>query len=432
MHRKAALFLLSSLVGLSVVAAGCASEEPFDDAAGPELVTQSAAVKGTSTVTLCNLPRYTQKTTVRLCGYTTPGSDGSAIASAWFTVDGGAPLPVVPGNGGFVDTSTVLPEGTHTVRLYAQSTAGNLTFDERTVTVDLTPPSLTVRSPTSADKLLSTVVNVTSAVTDVAPVRVQTQWVQSSVVDSGVGTVTHTIDLLNRGYSTLLVRATDAANNTTEVRVRVYVCFSNDPTCDAPTGSSCKTLLENHPGTPSGVYLLDPCGTGSSPYYCDMETAGGGWTVAGWQPANATTSLGLSDRGAPGTENWSKNLACIPYSEIRVFNRTHGESYAQAYPAAVWEHTDTNMVIGTAGTAFKQGTYGPAGIMMGCVRYNYSGGVSVEYACDSDAQRGAQGHLADYAGEYCWGGRLDHTWAWSDGATCSYRGELYSWGFAIR
>ena len=55
-----------------------------------------------------------------------------------------------------------------------------------------------------------------------------------------------------------------------------------------------------------------------------------------------------------------------------------------------------------------------------------------EYACDNDSYGGAQGQLADYAGEYCDGGRLDWTWAWSDGVTCSYRGQDYTWGFALR
>ena len=366
MHRETKRLFWSFIVGLSVVTQGCAGDESPD--ADADLVTVGASVvNGTSKVAMCNLPLATRQTTARLCGYVTPGSDGSPIASAWFTVDGGAALSVVPGNGGFVDTSTSLAEGTHRLRLYAQSAAGNVTFEEKTVTVDLTPPALTVRSPTAADKLPSTVVNVTSSAVDATAVRVQTQWGQSSTVDSGVGTVTHTLDLVNRGYSTLLVRATDAANNVTEVRVRVYVCFPEDAGCDAPvsSGTSCKTLLASAPGTPSGVYFLDPCGTGASPYYCDMETAGGGWTVAGWQPASATTSLGLSERGTVGSENWSKNLACVPYSEVRVFNRTHGESNAQAYPASIWNFKTTNMAIGTPGTAFKRGTYGPGRIMMG-------------------------------------------------------------------
>jgi hypothetical protein len=83
MHRKAALYLLSVLAGLSVVTAGCAREAPPDTVLDGALVTQRAAVvSGTSKVTLCNLPRYTKQSTVRLCGYTTPGSDGTAVTAA--------------------------------------------------------------------------------------------------------------------------------------------------------------------------------------------------------------------------------------------------------------------------------------------------------------------------------------------------------------
>jgi hypothetical protein len=41
---------------------------------------------------------------------------------------------------------------------------------------------------------------------------------------------------------------------------------------------SCKTLLHEHPGAPSGFYLLSPDGRDSHLVYCDMDIDGGGWT----------------------------------------------------------------------------------------------------------------------------------------------------------
>ncbi len=190
---------------------------------GPHVGSATHTWREASITAMCHLPRVTREPTVRLCGWTTKGLDGTGIASAWFTIDGGAPIPVTRNpHDGFVDTSALLSEGTHVLRLYARSKGGHVTMREQTLTVDTTPPVLRILSPVDLQNV-GDQVEVTSSVQDATAVRVVTQWVRTSLVESGTGTVTHTLKLKNRGYNTLLVRATDAAGNVSDLSVRVYL-----------------------------------------------------------------------------------------------------------------------------------------------------------------------------------------------------------------
>ncbi|QAT88059.1 hyalin repeat-containing protein [Corallococcus coralloides] len=175
-------------------------------------------------VTMCNLPRYTRETNLMACGWTTPVPGNAPITSAFFRVDGGAPIPVTPDlSGGFVITWLDLEEGTHVVELTAIDTRGAILRRRMTVTVDLTPPVLAILSPLADDVLASPVVTVRSSIEDASPTTVRTQWVESSQLETGRGTVTHTVDLVNWGQVALLVSATDAAGNTTQQLTQVFV-----------------------------------------------------------------------------------------------------------------------------------------------------------------------------------------------------------------
>jgi len=92
---------------------------------------------------------------------------------------------------------------------------------------------------------------------------------------------------------------------------------------------SCKTVLFANPLTQSGVYPIDPDGVAGPTLpknlYCDMETAGGGWTVvfSSDDPAKWKT-----DFGSPGEGQWGHYLSGfpVPMTEVLLLRVATGET----------------------------------------------------------------------------------------------------------
>jgi hypothetical protein len=137
---------------------------------------------------------------------------------------------------------------------------------------------------------------------------------------------------------------------------------------------SCSELLANEPGTPSGVYFIAPPRSMMPvvPFrvYCDMEMAGGGWTLV------ARSISGDHDPGGYGWESRRGNIDddTVPYSlgvtaagiefdEIVVGNRSDAKAwgthvYRLGVPADFVE-AHTNTAVHTTSVQTELGSCAP-------------------------------------------------------------------------
>jgi hypothetical protein len=173
--------------------------------------------------TMCSMPRYTSAASIKACGWATSGDSGAPISTVLLSIDGGAPMPLTPEHsGGFVITWMDLAEGHHVITLTAIGTAGGFVTRSMEVTVDRTAPVLRVVSPSPGDSS-GPVVVIQSEVTDLTPVRLTANWLHSVDLDAGTHLAAQTMAFSNPGYNAVLLRATDAAGNTSEQVLQVFV-----------------------------------------------------------------------------------------------------------------------------------------------------------------------------------------------------------------
>lgn len=141
-----------------------------------------------------------------------------------------------------------------------------------------------------------------------------------------------------------------AAPGTYQVKLTVTdVSGCSDSSTTSVTISSappanCLAILQAAPGSPSGVYVIDPDGSGpTAPFscYCDMQTDGGGWTL-----------VVLTNRNVPGHPN-------VPMQDAKFtpVNTNGGSVSANLDGYDLWVGTSFWNQLGTQGQMlWKVGT----------------------------------------------------------------------------
>ncbi len=122
--------------------------------------------------------------------------------------------------------------------------------------------------------------------------------------------------------------ASGAFEACTESGWRVFARGGLDGGSQASGAASCKQLLADFPATGSGVYWLDPDGTGLGlgfQTYCDMTTDGGGWTLIMKLTSDATFNWAASYWTTANTLNESDlNFSADANAKYASFNLVAG------------------------------------------------------------------------------------------------------------
>ncbi|MFA5832146.1 MAG: RHS repeat-associated core domain-containing protein [Bacteroidota bacterium] len=143
----------------------------------------------------------------------------SAVITVTFNGD-----TVIVGSDGSYSGNVQLNEGKNIITIIATDAAENSTTVTRTVTMDSTPPSMTVSDPTEGIITIQNSVAVSGTVNDSTTVTVV---MNGDTVEVNSGTFTHSVTL-NEGHNIITIVATDGAGNLTTL-TRTVIKDSQNP-----------------------------------------------------------------------------------------------------------------------------------------------------------------------------------------------------------
>ncbi|MDB4914048.1 MAG: hypothetical protein JWM95_1692, partial [Gemmatimonadetes bacterium] len=135
-------------------------------------------------------------------------TDASAVTA---TLNG---VPLVLAADGSYSSTIALSEGVNTITLMSTDAAGNSTTTLRTVTLDTSPPVLTVSTPSDGITVQDDNVNVAGTATDQSAVRVTVNGTSAPLTNTG--TFTASVPLI-MGSNGITVIATDSAGNSATI-----------------------------------------------------------------------------------------------------------------------------------------------------------------------------------------------------------------------
>jgi RHS repeat-associated protein len=176
----------------------------------------------------------TLDTTAPVLAFTSPANgsftDSSALLVTGTVADPVATTVLVNGtvavvSGGTFQATVALSQGANTITATATDAAGNVTSAGLTVTLDTTPPVVTIAAPASGTQVASSPVTVSGTISATDPIASLTVNGQSVTPGSSF-TATAS---LSPGANTITVQATDAAGNTGSAQVTVTLASGGTP-----------------------------------------------------------------------------------------------------------------------------------------------------------------------------------------------------------